>query len=102
MLTLVRHLRHGVTACYEQHGETETSVRRGGAGRAALLLTRPLKPTAKRSDSSDFAPSWEAANRHLSQDMSCNMSGPVSIKPVGTTSALAAPVLLAKVEIEPR
>jgi hypothetical protein len=43
------------------------------AGRAALPLTRPLKPTAKNSGSSDLAASWEAANWRLSQDMSSDM-----------------------------
>jgi hypothetical protein len=39
------------------------------AGRAALLQSGSLKPTAMESDSSDTAASFEAAHRRLSQDL---------------------------------
>jgi hypothetical protein len=45
------------------------------AGRAALSLSGPLKPTVMESDESDSAASSEAANRRMSQDMSGPLSG---------------------------
>jgi hypothetical protein len=60
------------------------------AGRAALPQSGPLKPIAMESDSSDSAASLETTNRRMSQDKSCDLSGPLSGTPVVTNSAPAS------------